>query len=106
MDRDNAYLKHIKDAIGLIEEFVAGVGHKDFIKDKKVQAAVIRQLEIIGEAAKRLSDDFKESNKEIPWKDITGMRDKLIHDYIEVDIVAVWETVKQDIPHLKENLSE
>ena len=62
---------------------------------------MIRQLEIIGEAVKRLSSDFRDKHSRIPWKDIAGMRDELIHDYFGVDIEAVWVTVEQDIPELQ-----
>lgn len=70
-----------------------------------IQDGVIRQLEIIGEASKRLSDNTKASYKDIPWKDITGMRDKLIPDYLGTDIKAVWDTAKDDIPDLKSKLA-
>lgn len=70
------------------------------------QDGIIRELEIIGEAAKKLSNDFKENNASIPWRKVIGMRDKLIliHDYFEVDAAAVWKTVKEDIPAFKREL--
>ena len=93
---DAVYLKYIRDAISRIEEYTKAVGYNDFIKNHLIQDGVIR-LEIIGEATKRLSTQFKNNYPHIPWKDIAGMRDKLIHDYLGVDIEAVWETVKKDI---------
>ena len=69
-----------------------------------VQDGVIRQIEIIGEATKKLSTGIRERYSEIPWKDIAGMRDKLVHDYFGVDLAAVWDTVKKDIPALKSRL--
>jgi uncharacterized protein with HEPN domain len=74
------------------------------VKNYLVQDGVIRQIEIIGEATKRLSKETKENHSDIPWKDIAGMRDKLIHDYFGVDIDAVWDTVKKDIPTLKKRI--
>jgi len=101
---DAVYLKHVRDAISRIEEYTKAVGYDDFIKNSLVQDGVIRQLEIIGEAAKRLSTELKNKYPHIPWKDVAGMRDKLIHDYFGVDIDAVWDTVKKDIPILKKEV--
>jgi len=69
-----------------------------------IQSAVIRELEIIGEAAKNVSVETKSKHPDIPWKQMSGLRDKLIHDYFGVDLDAVWETVKRDLPVLKEKL--
>lgn len=99
------YLKHIRDAISRIEEYTKAVGYDDFIKNNLIQDGVIRQLEIIGEATKRLSAGLKK-NPHIAWKDIAGMRDKLIHDYLGVDLDAVWDTVKKDIPVLKKEIKK
>ena len=103
---DIVYLKHIRDAISRIEEYTKTVGHDDFIKNNLIQDGAIRQLEIIGEATKRISRQFKSNNPHIPWRDIAGMRDKLIHDYFGVDIEAVWDTVKRDIPALKKEVKK
>ncbi len=104
MKNDTAYLRHILDAITRIEEYTAGTGYEDFIDNHLLQDGVIRQIEIIGEATKKLSDEIKKKHLDIPWKDIAGMRDKLIHDYFGVDIDAVWNTVEKDIPILKSKL--
>jgi len=102
---ETVYIKHILDAIARIERYLAGISYDRFNEDTLIQDGVIRQLEIIGEASKRLSDDSKASFEDIPWKDIAGMRDKLIHDYLGTDIKAMWDTAKDDIPSLKSNLT-
>ena len=71
-----------------------------------VQVAVIRQFEVIGEASKRLSSEFKAKNSELPWKDMAGMRDKLIHEYIDVDLLVVYNTATRDVPELLEKINE
>jgi uncharacterized protein with HEPN domain len=105
MKKDNVvYLKHIIDAITWIEEYTKIISRENFMKNHLVQDGVIRQIEIIGEATKRLSDELKAKYTDIPWKDMAGMRDKLAHDYLGVDIDAVWDTVVEDIPLLKDKL--
>ncbi len=102
MTKDDAvYLRHIMDAINQIEEYVAGFDYEAFMGSRLVQDGVIRQFEIIGEATKKLSEPLKTLNPDAPWKDIAGMRDKLIHQYFGVDLTAVWETVMQDLPPFK-----
>ena len=104
MEKDRLCIKHILDAILAIDQFTMNVEFEGFLKNKLLQDGVVRELEIIGEASKKLSSDFKDSHKELPWQDITGMRDKLIHEYFGVDLIVVWETVKQDLPNLKQKL--
>ncbi|OGQ44849.1 MAG: hypothetical protein A3H42_01270 [Deltaproteobacteria bacterium RIFCSPLOWO2_02_FULL_46_8] len=98
------YLRHVLDAIYSIEEYTSGFSHADFIQQRPIQDAVIRQIEIIGEALKRVPASVRSSAPEIPWQDITGMRDRLIHDYFAVDIESVWQTVQRDIPGLKDRI--
>jgi len=100
---DNVYLRHILDAMNLIEEYVAGFDYDSFAQARLVQDGVIRQIEIIGEATKNLSPTMQESHRDIPWEDIAGMQDKLIHHF-GVDLTAVWETVVQDLPPLKTDI--
>ncbi|MEW6482620.1 MAG: DUF86 domain-containing protein [bacterium] len=103
---DTAYLKHILDAITRIEEYTAGIEYEDFMENHLIQDGVIRQIEIIGEASKRISDEIKKKHLDIPWKDMAGMRDKLIHNYLGVDMDALWDTVENDIPTLKSKLKD
>jgi uncharacterized protein with HEPN domain len=99
---DDVYLYHILDFISQIEKFTEGINKNEFKNNELVQSAVIRQIEIIGEASKKLSDKFKNNYPNIPWTDITGMRDKLIHGYFGVDIDIVWLTIQKDIPKLRD----
>jgi len=106
MDRNRLYILHILDAIKAIEKYIAGFDYEKFLNNNLVQDAVIRQFSIIGEATKRLSENMKKEHCEIPWKDICGMRDNLIHDYMGTDLDEVWETATQDLNVLKEALNE
>jgi len=102
MERDDSvYLQHILDAIARIEEYLAGVDEETFLQQPLIQDGVIRQLEIIGEATKRLSPKTQAMGPNVPWQDIAGMRDKLIHGYFGVDLDAVWLTARDDVPLLK-----
>ena len=101
MTKDDAfYLRHIRDAIHQIQRHLQGVGEAKSMADEMVQDAVIRQLSIIGEAVGQLSDELREESPSVPWTDIYGMRNKLVHDYFGVDLQAVWDTVQQDLPSL------
>lgn len=101
---DVVYLRHIYDATVRIDEYLQGVTEEKFTLTPLLQDGVIRQLEIVGEATKRLSKSLRRQYSEIPWQDIAGMRDKLIHDYLGVDVKTVWLTAKEDVPRLREQI--
>ena len=105
MKDDRIYLLHIRDAINYICEYTVG-GQESFLADRKTQDAVVRNLEIIGEATKRLSPSLKEDHPDILWKPIAGMRDRLIHDYFGVNLQLVWDVVERDLPVLKLKVSQ
>jgi uncharacterized protein with HEPN domain len=98
---DTIYLRHILDAIDTIEEYLRGVSEEKFKATRLLQDGAIRQIEVIGEAVRHMSKDIRRTYPEIPWQDIAGMRDKLIHDYFGVDIEKVWDTAQDDLPTLK-----
>ena len=101
MKDDRAYIDHILISIGKILNFCHNISKAEFDNNVMLQDAVIRNIEIIGEATKRISPAMKNEYPDIPWREMAGMRDKLIHDYLGVDIDVIWETVKNDIPQLK-----
>ena len=99
------YLRHILEAIASIEEYTKDLDWDGFRSSKLVQDAVIRNLEIVGEATKKLPDEFRLRYPQIPWKQIAGMRDVLIHDYFGVDVERVWGVVNNRLKGLKKELS-
>jgi uncharacterized protein with HEPN domain len=94
------YLQDIIDAIFEVEEFTRGMDDEAFKKDRKTVNAVIRSLEVIGEAAKRIPESIRKKYPAVPWKRMAGMRDKLIHEYSGVDLDTVWGVVKLELPPL------
>jgi len=99
------YLRHILEAIDKIEQYTS-VGQRRFFAESHWSDATIRQLEILGEAVKRLSPETRVSKPDVPWKDIAGMRDFLIHDYFGVDLETVWTTTQVDLPQLRRAVEE
>jgi uncharacterized protein with HEPN domain len=106
MRHDRAYLQDILHASKSALTFVENVTEQEFYESALHQSAVIRQLEIIGEAAKKISEESRSLNKEIPWKKMAGMRDVLIHAYDTVDIRMVWRLLQEDLPKLLEEIEK
>jgi uncharacterized protein with HEPN domain len=98
------FLLHVLESIERIEEYTEGVSREEFMENHQVQDAVLRRLEIIGEAVKNIPQDFRDKYPQVPWKQIAGTRDILIHEYFGVDLDLVWEIVERDLPELKEKI--
>jgi len=99
------YIGDILAAITEIEEFTRGMSFVEFSSDRKTTNAVIRSLEVLGEATKHIPSSFRNKNSEIPWSQMAGMRDVLIHDYMGVDLKTVWKVIQERLPELKIMLS-
>jgi uncharacterized protein with HEPN domain len=97
---DGVYLQHIRDALDDVAAY-CGSGRDAFMGDRMRQDATLRKLEVIGQAVKNLSEQTKSRRPEIPWKQIAGMRDKIIHDYFGVNLEIVWAVVEKELPKLK-----
>jgi len=106
MRKFNFYLIDIIEAMEKIEEFVNDLSFEEFQKDDKTYSAIIRKFEIIGEASKNIPDKIRNELSEIPWKEMAGMRDRLIHSYFGIDYKLVWITIKERIPKVKPLIKE
>ena len=102
----SVYLKHILNSIQQILLYTEGMTEEDFLHNQLIKDAVVRNFEIIGEATKNLTKDFRDNHPELEWKKMAGMRDKLIHGYIEVDYGIVWATVVDLLPDLKREIEK
>ena len=98
------FIEHILECIALIEKYIHDKSSDDFFASIQLQDAIIRRLEIIGEATKNLSEDFKEKHPHTPWRQIAGMRDVLIHEYFGVDLDLTWQVIRENMPELKQQL--
>ena len=101
MKKDRIYLLHIRDAL----ERILSQGKQAFFADPRTQDAVIRNLEVVGEAVKNLSESLKVRHATIPWKRIAGMRDKMIHEYFGVNLQLVWDAIEQEVPRLQQKIA-
>ena len=99
--RDKLYIRHICDAVDKILTFTKEKTFEEFESNEMAQSAVIHQLLIIGEAANKVSDEFKITHSELDWRGMIGMRNKLIHDYFRIALDEIWKTIEDDIPDLK-----
>lgn len=97
-------ITHILKSVESVEKYSKGLNKEYFMDNEEKQDAIIRKLEVIGEAVTNLEAKFKEEYPNIPWQDISDMRNRLIHEYFAVDLELVWEVLQKDIPTLKENL--
>ena len=107
MKRDDlVYLHHILDAIGLIEEYTKGMSENEFLANSMAHDAVVRQIEIIGEAARNISDEYRGKHSKLPWVNMTGIRNKIIYEYFNINYAIVWDTVRDDLPSLKKSIKK
>jgi len=100
------FVKHILESIENIESFSRGLSKSEFANDRLRQSAIIREIEIIGEAVKNLPEEFTAKYPFIEWTKIAGARDKLIHHYFGVDLDVIWDIIKYDLPELKKNIEK
>lgn len=103
---DRLYLYDIAECCAKIEKYSAGVGEAEFRENQMLQDALVRNIEIVGEASKNLSEETRQNNPQIAWREITRMRDKIVHHYFRLNLKIVWETVQQDIPKLKPEIEK
>ena len=99
------YFTDILDAIKKVRQFIQGMTFEEFAEDDKTVFAVIRGLEIIGEATKRIPSSVRDLHLEVPWREMAGMRDKLTHDYFGVNLIVVWKTATEDLPNVEPAIS-
>ena len=103
---DYTKLLHILDAISEIGKYIQNISFDDFVENTMVHSASIRQLEIIGESASRVTQELKKIYKDIDWENIIGLRNILIHEYFGVDLLVVWEIIEHDLPLLKNQIQK
>jgi uncharacterized protein with HEPN domain len=97
---DRAFLLHIRDALHEVRLFVEGTGYEGFLEDRMMQNAVMRSIEVVGEAARLVSPEFRDAHPDVPWRLMGDFRNKLIHDYFALDLEVIWNTATEDAPML------
>jgi uncharacterized protein with HEPN domain len=100
------YLRDMLENAELALDFVQGMEYDEFFEDEKSRYAVVRALEVIGEAARQIPDEVRKANSQIPWREITAMRNKLMHEYFGANMKVVWKTVQEDLPVIIQNLKK
>lgn len=98
---DTARLGHIYDAICRVEIYISGIDKSTFLANRMMQDAIVRQIEIIGEATRHISEELQEKHPELPWFEMRGIRNKIVHDYLEINTDIIWDTVQNNLPALK-----
>jgi uncharacterized protein with HEPN domain len=104
MKDDTIFLRHILDAIDAIGSYTSAASHDEFVSNGMMVDAVMRELEIVGEASRNLSDETRRKAQEVEWSQIIGLRNRLIHAYFQIDIEVVWEIVCNDLPVLRHQI--
>lgn len=105
MNRDLAAVADIVESARSIDDYIAGVSREEFIENEQLQDSVIRRLLVIGEASSRLSASFRDARPVIPWREIRGMRNRMVHVYDDIDVKLVWRTARNDVPRLLAELA-
>ena len=106
MSNDRVYLMHIRDSLREVQTFIRGESYESFLKNRMVQNAVMRSFEVVGEAARLISSELRESHPEVPWRLMSDFRNKLIHDYFGLDLEVIWRTATEDTPILLQQIDQ
>lgn len=102
-NRDSLYLIHIRECLERVADYTSG-GHDEFMQDTKTQDAVLRNLQIMGESTQRLSESLKAANPQVMWRDLAAFRNILVHNYLGMDLVQIWQTVTDDLPPFRQDI--
>jgi uncharacterized protein with HEPN domain len=106
MKDNHILIKHILESIEKVEQFIGNMAYEAFIKDQKTLSAVVRELTVIGEASANITEDFREAHPELSLYEPIGMRNRIVHEYWNIDEKTVWDTCKNNLPELKDKLSK